>query len=99
MSLIHGMFDHRSGDGGQCGGRTPVTADEWRNYSYAAQASHQHRRLAMAVCEAHSQALSLPATSVRARHVRRGPGFIDEDKLGRIKVQLIIDHCWNRSKK
>ena len=26
MSLIHGMFDHRSGDGGQCGGRTPVTS-------------------------------------------------------------------------
>ncbi|WP_210189725.1 hypothetical protein, partial [Rhizobium sp. RU36D] len=25
LSLIHGMFDHRSGDGGQCGGRTPVT--------------------------------------------------------------------------
>jgi len=25
-----------------------------------------------------------------ARHVRCGPGFIDEDKLGGIEVQLII---------
>ena len=33
----------------------------------------------------------LPAASVRARHVRRSPGFIDEDELGRIKVQLIIE--------
>lgn len=26
-----------------------------------------------------------------ARHVRCGPGFIDEDKLGGIEVQLIIE--------
>ena len=26
-----------------------------------------------------------------ARHVRRGPGFIDEDELGGIEVQLIIE--------
>lgn len=25
------MFDHRSGDGGQCGGRTPVTLERWRH--------------------------------------------------------------------
>ena len=28
---------------------------------------------------------------MRARHVRRSPGFVDEDELGRIKVQLIIE--------
>ena len=45
----------------------------------------------MAVRKAHSQALSFPRASVRARHVRRSPGFVDEDELGRIKVQLIIE--------
>jgi hypothetical protein len=28
---------------------------------------------------------------VRACHVRRNPGFVDEDELGKIKVELIIE--------
>ena len=45
----------------------------------------------MAMREAHPQPLAFGATAVAAGHIGRGPGFVDEDELGRIKVQLIIE--------
>lgn len=53
-----------------------------------AETRDERRRLPVAVRDAADQALATVAASTQARHVGRGPGFIDEDQPGRIKTGL-----------
>ena len=45
----------------------------------------------MAVGIAHAQALTLAAPAMAARHVGRGPGFVDENQLVRVQIELAVE--------
>ena len=62
-----------------------------RDHAAHAQARDQRGRLAVAVREAHPQALAFPATAVAAGHVGRGPRFVDEHEPFGIEVELAIE--------
>lgn len=64
--------------------------DQRRDHSGVAQACDQRRRLAMTVRDCHPQPLTFGAASVCARHIGRGPCFIDEDETCRIKIELLV---------
>ena len=49
------------------------------------------RCLPVSVRDAGAQALPARAAPMRAGHVRRGPGFIDEDEVLGIKVELALE--------
>ena len=77
-------------------GLEPVAVDRAiehhrRNYAGRAQTGHQRGRLAMAVREAHPQALALGAAAMAAGHVGRGPGLVDEHEPLGIEIELAIE--------
>ena len=45
----------------------------------------------MAVGVAHPQALPLGTPAMAARHVRSGPGFVDEDEAFRLQIELTVE--------
>jgi len=45
----------------------------------------------VAVRDAGPQALAPPAAAMAARHVGRGPGFVDEDEAVRVEVELVLE--------
>ena len=59
-----------------------------RHEAAKAQAGDERDRLVMAVRNGGSQPSTTPAATAFARHVRRGPGFVDENQLCRIEVGL-----------
>ena len=56
-----------------------------------AQASDQCGRLAVAMGEAHAQALALGAAAMAAGHVGRGPGLVDEDEPFGSQIELPVE--------
>ena len=52
------------------------------------QAGNKRDGLVMAMRNADAQPSSLPASSALARQIGGSPGFIDEDKLSRIEIEL-----------
>jgi hypothetical protein len=74
-------------------GLEPVAVDRAiehhrRDHAVEAEAGDQRRRLAVAVREAHAQPLAPAAAAVRARHVRRCPGLVDEHQPAGVEVRL-----------
>ena len=45
----------------------------------------------MAVRHADAQALAAPAAAVRAGHLRRGPGLVDEDETLGVEIDLAVE--------
>lgn len=64
-----------------------------RDHTAEAEAGDEGRRFPVAVRNRHPQAFTPDAAPVRARHVRRGPGFIDEDKPRGIEIRLRLEPC------
>ena len=54
----------------------------------ATKVVHPLRSYPMAVWDAVDEARALGATPAPPRHLRVGPGLVDEDELGRIKRRL-----------
>ena len=55
------------------------------------EARDERRGLSVAVKEPHAQPLAPAAAPVRARHVRRGPGLVDEHELLGIEIGLRLE--------
>lgn len=55
------------------------------------QAPDEGNCLPVAVRHGHAQPLSTRGTSVAARHLRVGTGFVDEDQLFRVEVELAVE--------
>jgi hypothetical protein len=45
----------------------------------------------VAMRHAHAQSLAARAAAVRARHLRRGPGFIDKNEPLWIEIELMVE--------
>jgi hypothetical protein len=56
-----------------------------------AQARHEGRGLPMSVRHARPQALSAGCPAVAPGHVRRRPGFVDEDEARGIQIELALE--------
>ena len=56
-----------------------------------AQACHESRRFPMSMRYAHAQSLTPRAAATAARHIRRCPGFVDEDEAFGIKIELAVE--------
>jgi hypothetical protein len=41
--------------------------------------------------KSHAQALTFPASAMRARHIGGGPSFIDEDQALWVKIKLALE--------
>lgn len=75
--------------------------DHRRHHATRTQPCDKCRCFAMPVREAHTQPLAFRTSSVRARHVGRSPGFINEDQSLRIEIELRLEpataalqHVW-----
>ena len=62
-----------------------------RHHAAQTQPCDKRRRFAMPVREPHAQPLAFCTSSVGARHVRRRPGFINEDQPLRIEIELVFE--------
>ena len=62
--------------------------DHGGDHAVRAEAGDEGRGLAVAVREPHAQSLAPGAAPVRARHVRRGPGLVDEHELPGVEIGL-----------
>ena len=62
-----------------------------RDHAVEAEAGNECRRLAVAVRNRHAQPLAPGAAPVRAGHVRRRPGLVDEDQPFRLEVRLTLE--------
>ena len=76
--------------GGQIVDATLVAAPKQRNTGHA-QPRNQRGGFAMAMREAHAQALALGAAAMAAGHVGRGPGLVDEDQALGIEIELAVE--------
>ncbi len=79
-------------------GLEPVAVDRAvehhrRDHAIEPKARHERRRLAMAVRETNAQPLASGTAPVRARHVRRGPGLINEYEPRGIEIRLRFEPC------
>jgi len=79
-------------------GLEPVAVDRTiehhrRDHACHPQRGDQRGRLAVAVGEAHPQALALGAPSVAAGHVGRGPGLVDEHEALGLQIELTVEPC------
>ena len=62
--------------------------DEWGDDSFEPQSGHESRRFPMAVRDRGAQAFPFGSATVSSRHVRGGPGLVDENELLRIEIEL-----------
>lgn len=63
--------------------------DHRRHHTAQAQPRNKCRCFAVPMGKAHAQALPFLASAVRARHVRRRPGFVDKDQSFRVQIELV----------
>ena len=62
--------------------------DEWGDDFFEPQCGHESRRFPMAVRDRGAQAFPFGSATASSRHVRGGPGLVDENELLRIKIEL-----------
>ena len=62
--------------------------DEWGDDFFEPQCGHESRRFPMAVRDRGAQAFPFGSATASSRHVRGGPGLVDENELLRIKIKL-----------
>ena len=79
-------------------GLEPVAVDRAvehhrRDHTIEPEAGHEGRRFAMAVRESNTQPLAAGTAPVRARHVRRSPGLINEYETRGIEIRLRFEQC------
>ena len=77
-------------------GFEPVSVDRTiqhhrRDHAGHAKARHQCGGFAVAMREAHAQALAPGAAAMAAGHVGRGPSFVDEDEPFGIEIELAVE--------
>ncbi len=65
--------------------------DHGGDHAVEAEARHQRRGLAVAMRKAHAEPLAPGAAPVAPRHVRRGPGLVDEHEPLGIEIGLRLE--------
>ena len=59
-----------------------------RDHAARREGGDKSRGLPVAMGHADAQAFAAPATAMRAGHLRRGPGLVDEDEAVRVEIDL-----------
>lgn len=77
-------------------GFEPVSVDRpvehhWRDHPGHAQGGNQRSGFAVAVREAHAQALAFRAAAMTAGHIGGGPGLVDEHETLGGKIKLSVE--------